>query len=99
MSMSAANFAVALEPDGEAVKNVRIATGCLGPFPRRAPMTEAYIEGKPLSEEVLSQIDEVLTQGDIQPHSGLRASEEYRRLVAPVFISRLLRSAHGIGEV
>lgn len=94
MSISAANFAVALEPDGKKAKNVRIATGCLGPFPGRAKDTEKLVEGKELTEELLAQIDETLNKNDIQPHSGLRASEAYRRVVAPVFVRRLLQEAY-----
>lgn len=94
MSISAANFAVALEPDGKKVKNVRIATGCLGPFPGRAPDTEALIEGNELTDALLAKIDETINKSDINPHSGLRASEPYRRLVAPVFVRRLLQEAY-----
>jgi CO/xanthine dehydrogenase FAD-binding subunit len=49
MSISAANFAVALEQDGKKVKNVRVATGCLGPYPIRAFATEKLVEGKELT--------------------------------------------------
>ncbi|MDL2217717.1 xanthine dehydrogenase family protein subunit M [Christensenellaceae bacterium OttesenSCG-928-M15] len=94
MSISAANFAVALEPDGNKVKNVKIATGCLSPFPCRAKATEALLEGKELTQELLDKVDETLNAGDINPHSGLRASEPYRRVVAPVFVCRLLKQAY-----
>ena len=93
MSISAANFAVALQPDGKKVKNVRIATGCLGPFPGRAIETEKLLEGKEPGDELLAKVAETLNRNDISPHSGLRASEAYRRAVAPVFVCRLLKAA------
>ena len=96
MSISAANFAVALEQDGKKVKNVRVATGCLSPYPSRASATESLVEGKELTDELLAKVDETLNKNDITPHSGLRASEEYRRSVAPVYVCRLLQAACGI---
>ncbi|MDR1619746.1 MAG: FAD binding domain-containing protein, partial [Clostridiales bacterium] len=99
MSISAANFAVALEPDGNRIKNVRIATGCLSPFPTRARATEALVEGRELTDTLLEKVDEVLNKNDINPHSGLRASEAYRRVVAPVFVRRLLQAAYSAQEV
>jgi CO/xanthine dehydrogenase FAD-binding subunit len=93
MSISAANFAVALEADGQKAKNVRIATGCLGPYPMRAKHTEALLEGQEMSDAVLEQVAKTLNQRDINPHSGLRATEAYRRMVAPVIICRLLKEA------
>jgi CO/xanthine dehydrogenase FAD-binding subunit len=96
MSISAANFAVAIEPDGKKVKNVRVATGCLSPYPSRAPATEKLLEGQELTDDLLAKVDETLNKNDISPHSGLRASEDYRRTVAPVYVRRLLLAARGI---
>ncbi|MCL2496229.1 MAG: xanthine dehydrogenase family protein subunit M [Clostridiales bacterium] len=94
MSISAANFAVALTPDGQKVKNVRVATGCLSPYPSRAKATEKLLEGQVLTDSLLAKVDETLNKNDITPHSGLRATEEYRRAIAPVIICRLLQTAY-----
>jgi CO/xanthine dehydrogenase FAD-binding subunit len=96
MSIAAANFAVALEQDGKCVKNVRIATGCLSPYPKRAAATEKLVEGKELTDDLLAQIDETLNQNDINPHSGLRSTESHRRAVAPVYVRRLLQKAYSM---
>jgi CO/xanthine dehydrogenase FAD-binding subunit len=45
---------------------------------------------------VLAKVDETLNKNDINPHSGLRATEDYRRAVAPVYVRRLLKAACGI---
>lgn len=98
MAISAANFAAALDLDGSKVKNVRIATGCLSPFPVRAFNAEQVVEGNELTQAVLDKMGEALNAKDIQPHSGLRASETYRRQVAPVFVGRTLKAAQGCGK-
>lgn len=95
MAISAANFAVALEVDGAKVKNVRIATGCLSPYPKRARATEQLVEGKELTDALLAAVDETINKNDINPHSGLRASEPYRRAIAPALVCRLLKAAQG----
>jgi len=95
MSIAAANFAVALTPDGQMVKNVRIATGCLSPYPSRAKATEQLLEGREMSEALLAEVGETLNKNDINPHSGLRATESCRRMVAPAIVCRLLNAAFG----
>lgn len=95
MSISAANFAASFETEGNKVKNVKIATGCLSPFPCRAFNAEEVVEGKELTPEVLTEAGEVLNAKDINPHSGMRASAKYRRQVAPVFLGRVLKAAYG----
>jgi len=75
---------------------VRVATGCLGPYPSRAPDTEKLLEGKELTDDLLAKLDETLNKNDISPHSGLRATEDYRRAVTPVYIRRLLKAAFSI---
>lgn len=98
MSISAANFAAALDTEGNKVKNVRIATGCLSPFPTRALHAEKVVEGQELTPEILEKMGEALNANDIQPHDGMRASAKYRRQVAPVLVGRVLKSARDCGK-
>ncbi len=93
MSISAANVAVACEYDGNKVTDVRIAMGCMSPYPTRCYHAEKVLEGKEITQPLLDEMGVVLNASDINPHSGLRATEKYRRQVAPVLVARALKAA------
>jgi len=93
MSISAANVAVACEYDGSRVSDVRIAMGCMSPYPTRCCNAEKVLEGQEVTQALLGEMGVVLNASDINPHSGLRATEKYRRQVAPVLVARALKAA------
>ncbi len=75
-------------PDGDRLRDVRIAFGAVAPTPIRAPKTEAALDGKPLSaatEPALAAAD-----AEIRPISDIRASAWYRRELVRNVLRRML---------
>lgn len=70
----------------------KIALGALGPVPVRAKKTEALLNGKELSEELLEKVKQSVA-GEISPITDIRASKEYRILMAGVMTERGLKAA------
>lgn len=86
------NVAVSLVSDAMVAREVRIALGAVAPFPMRAPMTEALLEGKRLTPELLHQAEETI-KTEVRPISDWRASAEYRRQMSGVLVRRALYAA------
>lgn len=84
--------AVLTEEDGKTCREIRVALGGVEPVFRRLAAVEAGLQGKELLRPV---IDDVLAAalGDLEPLSDIRASEDYRREVTPVFIRRTIEKA------
>ncbi len=86
------SVALASEEDGRTCREVRIALGGVEAVFRRLTAAEGALKGRELTRGV---IDEVLsgTLGDLEPLTDIRASDEYRRQVTPVFIRRTIEKA------
>ena len=86
--------AVRTEEDGLAAKEVRIGLGGVEAVFRRLTAVEEGLKGKELTKE---NIDAVLADAldDLEPLSDIRASDVYRRQVAPVLIRRTIQAALG----
>jgi carbon-monoxide dehydrogenase medium subunit len=69
--------------------SIRIAFGAVAPTPIRLMKTEALINGKPLSLELIEEAAK-LALTEISPISDVRASKEYRYDVVEVTIRRSL---------
>lgn len=72
------------------IERVRLAWGSVGPKIITPPVIERFLEGKPLSMETLKQAVPMIEE-TVSPIDDVRASAEYRRLVAGSLILRLLR--------
>ena len=66
-----------------------LAYGGMAGTPVRAKATEAYLEGKPWTQETVEAACEVLSQ-EFSPLDDWRASAEYRRLVSANLLRRFL---------
>jgi carbon-monoxide dehydrogenase medium subunit len=82
---------VSLEGDGQVVR-ARLGLGSVAARPVRAAQTEAFLNGKALTDEVIAEAGRV-SSGDANPISDQRASAEYRRLMMPVLTRRSLTRA------
>jgi carbon-monoxide dehydrogenase medium subunit len=70
----------------------RISFGAVAPRPLRAGRIEALLEGKALSDELVEQAVRLVPQ-EIAPITDIRATKEYRTLMAGVMLERGLRAA------
>ncbi len=84
--------AVSTEEDGKTAREVRIGLGGVEAVFRRLTAVEEGLRGKELTGE---NIDAVLTGAldDLEPLTDIRASDDYRRQVTPVFIRRTIQKA------
>jgi carbon-monoxide dehydrogenase medium subunit len=84
---------VALEEDGEHLQWARIGLGPVAPVPFRARETEAFLAGRPASEDTYTEAAEVVV-GEAHPRTSLlRASKEYRVEILKVLLRRGLARA------
>jgi CO/xanthine dehydrogenase FAD-binding subunit len=72
------NNSVWLERDGDSIKQIRIAVGPGGAVPFRARSAEAFLAGKPYSEETFKSALEALVAEVKFRTSAMRASSAYR---------------------
>jgi len=73
-------------------KAPRIALGAVAPTVIRAPQAEAYLEGKPITTEAMSEAGRIAA-GEARPISDFRASAGYRRDLIAVLTRRTLENA------
>lgn len=91
------NVSTLLELDGDTIKKARIALGAVAPTPIRAFEAEAFLEGKPATEENIQQASE-LAANAARPISDQRASEAYRKHMSMALTRRALQHCLGIRE-
>jgi carbon-monoxide dehydrogenase medium subunit len=72
----------------------RIGFGAVGPTPVRGLKTEAALQGKALSHEVLAAARNAAVK-EIRPITDIRATKEYRRHMIEVMLERGLKTASG----
>jgi CO/xanthine dehydrogenase FAD-binding subunit len=89
MECSVVTVGVAFTPRDGMLRDVRVAFGSLAPIPQRGRATEALMEGQELTPELIELASRSAEQ-EVRPISDLRGSESYRRVLAAVFLRRLL---------
>ncbi len=95
MAISVATAAAAVRRDkNNAVTDIRLAMGSVAPRPVRCPGVEEALLGQKAGNGLLPLIEEAVGR-DISPVDDIRASAEYRRLVAPVLLNRAIAKACG----
>jgi len=72
------NLSVWLERDGDTIQQIRIAVGPGGAVPFRARKAEAFLAGKPYSDETFKSALEALVAEVKFRTSAMRATSEYR---------------------
>ena len=88
ISALCAGFAIELEAGSDTVKAVRLAFGGMAATVKRAANAEAALVGKPWTQASVATARLALAQ-DFKPLSDMRASADYRLLVAQNLIQRL----------
>ena len=78
---------------GGGLSNVRLALGAVAPTPLRAIKTEAFLEGKSLSSDVIAEAAEIAAD-EATPIDDVRATGWYRTHLTRVFVKRLLEDDH-----
>jgi carbon-monoxide dehydrogenase medium subunit len=91
------NCAVKLQTDGGIVDprivRAAIALGPVATRPFRARRAEAFLQGRPLTEDDLARAGRI-AQGEADPRTSvLRASREYRLAIIPTLVSQALAEA------
>ena len=92
MAISLINIAIMFELTGKTITQTRIALGSVAPTALRARQTEAFLTGREITPEVLTQAAEMV-KGEISPIGDLRASGEYRLHLAGVLLRRAIEAA------
>jgi xanthine dehydrogenase small subunit len=85
--ISAVCGAFALTMEGGVISDARIAYGGMAATPKRAAQTEKALSGKKWTEETVRQAMASIA-GDFSPLSDMRASAEYRAIVAANLLYR-----------
>jgi len=90
MSLSIINCATSLRIDRNGtIEEARIALGAVATTPMLAIEAEKLITGEKPSVELFKQAGKIAA-GEINPRSSIRASAEYRRLLAEMMVKRNL---------
>lgn len=88
LDISTFTAAIRLALDGERqIQRARLAFGGVGPVVLRLPQTEAFLQGKTLSEATFLEAGK-LAQQEIAPISDVRASADYRLEVAKNILAK-----------
>ncbi len=91
MACAVASFAAAIKVSkGGKIESARLAWGSVGPTVMTIPTLEAALIGRTLCRETLEHIMPLVSKG-ISPLDDVRASADYRRMVAGNLLLRLLR--------
>lgn len=88
ISVVCLSAAVALDETGRRVRDIRLAIGGVGPVARRMSAVEQSLTGKPLTSGLIRHV-----MGDCDQFVQSRTRQEYRKQVAPGFLSRGLANA------
>lgn len=77
---------------GATICNARIAYGAVGPTVLRLPKTEAFLKGKPMTEQTMVAAGEIAVS-EITPLSDVRGSDDYRFNLARNVLVKFFRQA------
>jgi aerobic carbon-monoxide dehydrogenase medium subunit len=78
-----------LQADLERCQDVRITLGAVAPTAMRARDAERYLEGRPLTDEVLQEAGRIAA-AECRPIGDVRASARYRALLVAALVPRAL---------
>jgi CO/xanthine dehydrogenase FAD-binding subunit len=81
-----------VDPKKNTFVEPRIALGAVAPTVIRAPEAEAYLAGKPITTDAMTEAGRIAA-GEARPISDFRASAQYRRDLIAVLTRRTLESA------
>jgi aerobic carbon-monoxide dehydrogenase medium subunit len=78
LDISTISLAVTITKKDGKVAKVTVALGSVAPTPLRLPEVEAYLKGKTLTDDIITEAANMVSTG-IKPITDIRASAEYRK--------------------
>lgn len=90
-AISVVNIAAILDFDGEQITAAALTYGCVAPTIIHAAEAEAYLVGKPLTDETMAQAA-ILATHSATPIDDVRSPADYRRQMMQVLTLRALRT-------
>lgn len=81
MDIATFGAGILMTHQGDTITRINIAYGGVGPTVLRLPKTEAFLAGKPFTLATMQAAGEI-AQGEISPLTDVRATQEYRLLLA-----------------
>lgn len=97
MAISVVSVAILMEMEKTKCKKARIAFGAVAPTPIRAYKTEEMLVDREITTEWIETCSDQVKK-EVHPITDIRASAEYRRSMASVFLRRLMQQGI-LGEV
>ncbi|MCL7391907.1 MAG: xanthine dehydrogenase family protein subunit M [Thaumarchaeota archaeon] len=92
MDLAKVNIALLLKFNSNVVEDFRIALGAVAPTPLRILRAEEYLKHKPVNEENLRKVEEIVVE-EIKPITDVRSTEWYRREVSKALVRDALNIA------
>lgn len=80
LDIASVNSAISITMDGDAIAEVYLSAGGVGPIPLFLERTAAFLKGKAVNSETIHEAIDVM-QTEISPISDVRGKEEYKRLL------------------
>jgi len=90
-AISVVHATVIVDMDGELVRSAEISQGSVAPTIISSPEAEAYLVGRPLSEEVIGQAADLAAEA-ATPIDDLRGTAAYRAQMIEVMVRRALET-------
>lgn len=85
MDLAKVNIAVLLKMNKQYVEDFRIALGAVAPTPLRIFKAEDYLKSKPINEENIKQVQEIVVE-EIKPITDVRSTNWYRRELSKILV-------------
>jgi CO/xanthine dehydrogenase FAD-binding subunit len=89
LSCSKVSLAFCADVKDGRLTDVRIAMGAVAPTVIRAPITEGFLEGNEITEEVVRKACELIST-EAKPISDVRSTEKYRKNMVSVLLEKSL---------
>jgi len=80
LDISSVNSAISLKVENHIIAEAHVSAGGVAPIPLYLRKTSEFLRGKKVSDETISQANEIL-QTEISPISDVRGSADYKRLL------------------
>ena len=81
LDIASVNSAIHITVESNNITDAHVSIGGVHEIPRYLHKTSAFLQGKPLTSEVIRQAQDIL-QSEISPISDVRGSSDYKRLLA-----------------